>query len=991
MSSTKTATALIALALSGGFAALAQAPQSPVPIDFSVAGYEAGKPLPVVNAVISVRPTGKDDTVLLQNAIDHVAALPPQPDGFRGAILLRPGIYHVSGHLRIRAGGIVLRGSGPSTTTIVANGISRRTLIEAGGEADPSVGPPHSITDDAPVGAKSFKLAGTAGFSVGQQVLIRRPSTAAWIKSLGMTGLPGTFANARLDWAPGSHDLLWDRTITAVDPATNQIEVDAPITTALEKQYGGGTVAIIQSNPVLEKIGIEELTLSSAYDAKYPKDEDHSWIAIELDRVQDAWVRNITARHFADSAVFVGHRARRVTVIDSRSEAPVSEPGGYRRQSFVVYGQQTLIYRCHSDSGMNDFATGLVASGPNVFLDDEAANSLEPSGPFEGWASGVLYENVRVPASKIQMVLDQTRAQGAGWTAANSLIWNSTAQALEAKGPDQAPNFVVNNAKPLFESQLAARNLQLAALDAKPAFEDKNLPGFTDAVTHNVPPAPAIHPITVVNGRFVEDGKVLWGENQGEAWWKGSTSPFVAAQLTQSSITRFMPGQTAPGLTEDLNEFAARMKQRNAVFIQVNPGLWYDHRRDAHFIAPEPDGNVWAPFFELPWARSGQGVGYDGLSKWDVSRYNPWYFERHREFAKLAAEQGFVVYFDLYNDHNVLEIGPHYADFPWRTANSINNTGMPEPPPYHPGGTKLDVGNEFFNVENAPLRKLHHDYIIHVLDELGDQPNVIFGAAYQFAGPLAFEQFFQDTIAEWEKAHHRTVRIALTTGKNTTDAILADPVRSKQIAVVDMRYWTYMPDGTLWAPPAGINQAFRAQIEAKFPGYQDTPPGTTPELVYKQVREYRDRYPNIAFVPMESGAGPLPILMAGGAAQSSLRGGGSPGARIGGPNQDPIIDKFVHDYLADDLMKMNPVDGWAADPAANWVLADDKADVVLIDARSGPTLTLAKALAHPSYRAIWFDPNTGTAKDPVDLSIKAGTAIPKPGEKDWLLLLRATR
>ena len=111
---------------------------------------------------------------------------------------------------------------------------------------------------------------------------------------------------------------------------------DAPITTALEKQYGGGTVAIIQSNPVLEKIGIEELTLSSAYDAKYPKDEDHSWIAIELDRIQDAWVRNITARHFADSAVFVGHRARRVTVIDSRSEAPVSEPGGYRRQSFVV-------------------------------------------------------------------------------------------------------------------------------------------------------------------------------------------------------------------------------------------------------------------------------------------------------------------------------------------------------------------------------------------------------------------------------------------------------------------------------------------------------------------------------------------------------------------------------------------------------------------------------------------------------------------------------
>jgi hypothetical protein len=142
---------------------------------------------------------------------------------------------------------------------------------------------------------------------------------------------------------------------------------------------------------------------------------------------------------------------------------------------------------------------------------------------------------------------------------------------------------------------------------------------------------------------------------------------------------------------------------------------------------------------------------------------------------------------------------------------------------------------------------------------------------------------------------------------------------------------------------------------------------------------------------MESGAGPLPILMGGGAAQSSLRGGGGPGARSAGPNQDPIIDKFVHDYLADDLMKMNPVDGWVAEPAANWVLADDKADVVLIDARSGPTLTLDKALAHSSYRAIWFDPNTGTAAEPVALDAKAGVAIPKPNEKDWLLLLRAAR
>jgi len=202
-----------------------------------------------------------------------------------------------------------------------------------------------------------------------------------------------------------------------------------------------------------------------------------------------------------------------------------------------------------------------------------------------------------------------------------------------------------------------------------------------------------------------------------------------------------------------------------------------------------------------------------------------------------------------------------------------------------------------------------------------------------------------------------------------------------------MRYWTYMPDGTLWAPPAGINQAFRAQIEAKFPGYQDTPPPTTPALVYKQVREYRDRYPNIAFVPMESGAGPLPILMGGGAAQSSLRGGGGPGARGGGPNQDPIIDKFVHDYLASDLMKMNPVDGWVADPTANWVLAGGAAEPILIDSLSGAEITFAAALPARTYHAVWFDPRTGTPHDAISVSGAAGTSLTKPDTREWLLLL----
>ena len=148
----------------------------------------------------------------------------------------------------------------------------------------------------------------------------------------------------------------------------------------------------------MSQIGIENLVLESEFDPANPLDEEHSWIAIALDHVEDAWVRNVTARHFVASAIRVGHRARRITIENCRSEKPVSEIAGYRRQSFLVEGQQVLVRQCRSEQGMNDFAVGLLAAGPNVFLDCTATGALGPSGSFESWASGVLYERVRIEA-----------------------------------------------------------------------------------------------------------------------------------------------------------------------------------------------------------------------------------------------------------------------------------------------------------------------------------------------------------------------------------------------------------------------------------------------------------------------------------------------------------------------------------------------------------------------------------------------------------------
>src|SRR6185436_19443948 len=131
-----------------------------------------------------------------------------------------------------------------------------------------------------------------------------------------------------------------------------------------------------------------------------------------------------TFKHFAGSAVALYETVSRVTVEDCLSLAPVSEDGGARRNSFLTIGQQTLFIRCYSERGRHDFSVGHCAAGPNAFVQCEAGQSLGASGPMESWASGVLYDNVRVDGNALVLANLGPSLGGAGWAAANSVLWN---------------------------------------------------------------------------------------------------------------------------------------------------------------------------------------------------------------------------------------------------------------------------------------------------------------------------------------------------------------------------------------------------------------------------------------------------------------------------------------------------------------------------------------------------------------------------------------
>jgi hypothetical protein len=872
--------------------------------DFSFAGYMSGNaPIPDVPVRIVVPRADGDNTSRIQAALDYVASLPADDHGLRGTVLLQDGRYEIAGGLTIAASGVVLRASGTGATTLVATGHDRRTLISIAGSADRTVAKPSDIADAyLPVGASTFHMKG-ASVKPGDTVIIRRRCTVDWINALAMDNMGGD--RHGFSWKPNTREVLFDRTITAVNG--DAITIDVPLTTAIEQEFGGGAVAIYQWPGRISNVGVENLRCESSFESSSPKDEAHSWIAITMQNVQDAWVRQVTFAHFAGSAVTILDSCKRVTVEDCKSLEPISEIAGYRRHTFFTAGQQALFQRCYSEQGRHDFAVGFCAPGPNAFVQCEAKEALDDSGPIDSWASGVLFDNVRVDGNAISLCDRRFNAAGAGWAAANSVLWQCNAALIRNFSPPTAMNWAYGcwgsfdgngqwamsneSIRPfsLYYAQLAERigksalnradlmeinsdassspsvaeaaELIAASKQPGPKLSEwigaatKRHPIPTDAngakMVDDLPPPqpstkPTQHLISVREGIIICDDKPLAGARQQVAWWQGGVRLYDLNE-PKPCITRFVPGRIGPGLTDDLTQLVNTMQRKGAVVIEHNYGLWYDRRNDDHERVRRMNADAWPPFYELPFARSGTGVAWDGLSKYDLTKFNPWYFDRLREFAQLCDERGVVLLNHHFFQHNILEAGAHWASCPWRCANNINDTGFPEPPPYA-GDKRIFMAEQFYDVTNATRAKIYRGLIRKNLDNFSNEHNVIHLTSAEFTGPLHFMQLWIDCISEWEKETGKHPLIGLSATKDVQDAILSDPARAGVVDVIDIRYWWYQSDGKTYEPRGGQNLAPRQWARVL------KPKPSSAEQVARAVREYRQKYPDKAVMYSADGA-----------------------------------------------------------------------------------------------------------------------------------------
>jgi hypothetical protein len=191
--------------------------------DFSHVGYHSGeKPIPHVPVRITLSPGQGDDTQRIQDALDKLGPLPFDEDGFRGALLLKSGVYRVEGKLLISHSGTVLRGEGdgPEGTIIIATGYDdykyKRALITVGPKSDileahtshrhtTATGQIKLLTDSrqeivdayVPVGSYSFEVKSASNYKPGDKIVVYRPSTKDWIHFIACDQLEPRWAGIR--------------------------------------------------------------------------------------------------------------------------------------------------------------------------------------------------------------------------------------------------------------------------------------------------------------------------------------------------------------------------------------------------------------------------------------------------------------------------------------------------------------------------------------------------------------------------------------------------------------------------------------------------------------------------------------------------------------------------------------------------------------------------------------------------------------------------
>jgi hypothetical protein len=177
----------------------------------------------------------------------------------------------------------------------------------------------------------------------------------------------------------------------------------------------------------------------------------------------------------------------------------------------------------------------------------------------------------------------------------------------------------------------------------------------------------------------------------------------------------------------------------------------------------------------LPWARTGPGKALDGKAKFDLTRFNPDYFERLRKRVRAAGKRGIYVSVMLFegwalshaNRGRAAPAGWAWKSHPFHPDNNINGI--------NPGKRGDPLTGEVHSLAHPAVKRIQAAYIRKVVDTVNDLDNVLYEVINE-GGQKDWDWWVVRTIHEYEKSKPKQHPVGLTGhGAERLKSMLASP------------------------------------------------------------------------------------------------------------------------------------------------------------------------------------------------------------------------
>jgi hypothetical protein len=158
--------------------------------------------------------------------------------------------------------------------------------------------------------------------------------------------------------------------------------------------------------------------------------------------------------------------------------------------------------------------------------------------------------------------------------------------------------------------------------------------------------------------------------------------------------------------------------------------------------------------YPQPWLRTGPGLALDGKPRFDLTAFNPEYFQRLGERVRKAADRHMYVSVMLFEGWGTQFSPGAYAEHPFHPSNNLQQL------PLHPDDT---LGLPIYTLDHPEVTRLQEAYVRNVIETVNEYDNVLYEISNEnHPGSTGWQYHMIRFIKQTESAMGRSHPVGMT-------------------------------------------------------------------------------------------------------------------------------------------------------------------------------------------------------------------------------------